>query len=39
MYVIIILYSCHLVICEHFWSVCVEPLILGDGYDEYLDLA
>jgi hypothetical protein len=23
-YVINILYSCHLVICEHFWSVCVD---------------
>jgi hypothetical protein len=28
-YVIIILYSFHLVICEHFLSVCVEQLILG----------
>jgi hypothetical protein len=38
-YVIIILYSWHLVICEHFWSVCVEQLILGHTYDEYLVLA
>jgi hypothetical protein len=28
-YVIIILYSFHLAICEHFLSVCVEQLILG----------
>jgi hypothetical protein len=28
-YVIIILYSWHLVICEYFWFVCVEQLILG----------
>jgi hypothetical protein len=28
-YVINILYSWHLVICEHFLSVCVEQLILG----------
>jgi hypothetical protein len=27
MYVINILYSWYLVICEHFWSVCVEQLI------------
>jgi hypothetical protein len=38
-YVIIILYSWHLVICEHFWVVCVEQLILGHAYDEYLVLA
>jgi hypothetical protein len=28
-YVIKILYSWHLAICEHFWTVCVEQLILG----------
>jgi hypothetical protein len=28
-----------LVICEHFWTVCVEQLILGHAYDEYLILA
>jgi hypothetical protein len=28
-YVINILYSWHLVICEHFWSMCVEQMILG----------
>jgi hypothetical protein len=38
-YVIIILYSWHLVIWEHFWAVCVEPWILGHAYDEYLVLA
>jgi hypothetical protein len=38
-YVIIILYSWHLVIWEHFWVVCVEPMILGHAYDEYLVLA
>jgi hypothetical protein len=38
-YVIIILYSWYLVICEHFWSICVEQLILGHTYDEYLVLA
>jgi hypothetical protein len=38
-YVIIILYSWHLIIREHFWSVCVEQLILGHTYDEYLVLA
>jgi hypothetical protein len=38
-YVIIILYSWHLVIYEHFWSVCMEQLILGHTYDEYLVLA
>jgi hypothetical protein len=38
-YVINILYSLHLVICEHFWSICVEQLILGHTYDEYLVLA
>jgi hypothetical protein len=38
-YVIIILYSLHLVICEQFWSVCVEQLILSHTYDEYLVLA
>jgi hypothetical protein len=32
-------YSWHLVICEHFWSVCVEQLNLGHTYDEYLVLA
>jgi hypothetical protein len=37
-YIIIILYSWHLIICEHFWSVCVEQLILGYAYDEYLVL-
>jgi hypothetical protein len=35
-YVIIILYSQHLIICEHFWSVCVKQLILGHTYNEYL---
>jgi hypothetical protein len=34
-YIIIILYSWHLVICEHFWFICVEQLILGHAYDEY----
>jgi hypothetical protein len=29
LYVINILYSWHLVICEHFLSICVEQLILG----------
>jgi hypothetical protein len=38
-YVIIILYSWHLVICEHFCSVCMEQLILCQAYDEYLVLA
>jgi hypothetical protein len=38
-YVIILLYSSHLFICEHFWSVCVEQLILGHTYDEYSVLA
>jgi hypothetical protein len=38
-YVIIILYSWHLVICEHFWAIYVEQLILGHAYDEYLVLA
>jgi hypothetical protein len=38
-YVINILYSSHLVICGHFWSVCVEQVILGHTYDEYLVLA
>jgi hypothetical protein len=38
-YVINILYSSHLVICEHFWSVCVQQLILGHTFDEYLVLA
>jgi hypothetical protein len=38
-YVIIILYSSHLVIYEHFWVVCVEQLILGHAYGEYLVLA
>jgi hypothetical protein len=38
-YVIIILYSWHFVICEHFWAVCVEQLILGHAYDEKLVLA
>jgi hypothetical protein len=38
-YVMIILYSLHLVICEHFWAVCVEQLILGHAYDEYMVLA
>jgi hypothetical protein len=28
-YVINILYSRHLVIYEHFWSMCVEKMILG----------
>jgi hypothetical protein len=28
-YVINILYSWHLVICEHFWSICVKQLILS----------
>jgi hypothetical protein len=28
-YVINIFYSSHLAICEHFWSVCMEQLILG----------
>jgi hypothetical protein len=28
-YVINILYSSHLIICEQFWFVCVEQLILG----------
>jgi hypothetical protein len=28
-YVIIVLYSWHLIICEHFLSVCVEQLILS----------
>jgi hypothetical protein len=37
-YVIIILYSWHLVMCEHFWVVCVQQLILGHAYDEYLVL-
>jgi hypothetical protein len=36
---VVILYSWHLVICEHFWVVCVEQLILGHAYDEYLVLA
>jgi hypothetical protein len=38
-YIIIILYLWHLIICEHFWAVCVEPLILGHAYDGYLVLA
>jgi hypothetical protein len=38
-YVIIILYLWYLVICEHFWSICVEQLILCHTYDEYLLLA
>jgi hypothetical protein len=38
-YVIIILYLWHLVIYEHFWAVCVEQLILGHAYDEYLVFA
>jgi hypothetical protein len=38
-YVINIPYLRHLVICEHFWSVCVEQLILGHTYDEHLVLA
>jgi hypothetical protein len=38
-YVINLLYLWHLVICEHFWVVCVEQLILGHAYDEYLVLA
>jgi hypothetical protein len=37
--VIIVLYLWHLVIYEHFWAVCVEQLILGHAYDEYLVLA
>jgi hypothetical protein len=37
--IIIILYLWHLVICEHFWAVCVEQLILGHAYDECLVLA
>jgi hypothetical protein len=37
-YVLIILYSRHLFICEHFWPVCVEQLILGHTYDEYFIL-
>jgi hypothetical protein len=28
-YVTNIIYSWHLVVCEHFWFVCVEQLILG----------
>jgi hypothetical protein len=38
-YVICILYSSHLVICEHFWFICVEQLILGHTYDDYSVLA
>jgi hypothetical protein len=38
-YVIIILYSWHLIICEHFWTVCVEQLNLSHAYDEYLIFA
>jgi hypothetical protein len=38
-YVINIPYSWHLVICEHFCSICVEQLILGHTYDEYMVLA
>jgi hypothetical protein len=37
-YVIIILYSWHLVICEPFWSICVEQLIMRHRYDEYMVL-
>jgi hypothetical protein len=28
-----------LVVCEHFWAVCVEQLILGHAYNEYMGLA
>jgi hypothetical protein len=38
-YVINKLYLWHLVICEHFLFVCVEQLILGHAYDEYMVLA
>jgi hypothetical protein len=38
-YIIIILYSWYLVICEHFWVVCVKQWILGHAYDEYLILS
>jgi hypothetical protein len=37
-YVINILYSEHLVICERFMPVCVEYMILGHTCDEYLVL-
>jgi hypothetical protein len=37
-YIIMILYLWHLIICEHFWSVCVKKLILDHTYDEYLIL-
>jgi hypothetical protein len=36
--VIIIVYSWHLIVCEHFWVVCVKQLIMCHAYDEYLVL-
>jgi hypothetical protein len=38
-YVIIMHYSWHLVISKHFCAVCVDQLILGHAYDQYLVLA
>jgi hypothetical protein len=37
-YVIIVIYSWHLVICEHFMSICGEQVILGHTCDEYMVL-